>query len=737
MIRDFVQWTAAFGETGELEQLRNCRVGIEAAEYLNQRILNHPRAKEPLVPALGGLPLALTQHIQDDLAHFRSFDIEPYFVFSGLDITKQEDPFRQKTEEAAVNINAWTLYDSHEAEASVAKFGQSTYVTPEDLFRTLQSTLTEQNIRWTVAPYSAWAQLAYLEKHEYLHAIAGSSDILIFECAKIITSWDFESRQFSFIRREKCVADLSKFVGAPNISDDIFLDTCILAGTPFLPTHPILDAPNRAELIKPYSAIKTIMSNGQSGYSVVVNNNDVPPAGKEYVTRYQKARLAVKNHPVYTEEGKVEPQNSASMPNDAGQYLGQRLPDEILHYMSKGLINPRILQWRTTCQVFEVPPMDGGNSPEYKELVSSKLIPLRTPVVNLLSSSLHNWYRHQSLHQTHWYSPVDPNGKRPSTTIPVEKPSEAQAPLIVDTWNVKEATFKDVIAQYKDCGTLGAAILSLQNTDFVTKSIAKKDPKSPLSSTSEILYNSIWRFLALREYVDTKTHNLTPWGKVLVSVIEGLKGKKEHEEAAVIAVELVRMGLLTSDIDMFSAYNGAPMRGSTKDKNSNMLVSRVAGLGILHHRPIGFTGPLSQHLLGYNSIINVVRQALRDLVEVAATQMFCTGCCNRHAEIPVIAMKLPFLLPNNCALSIAVKSYLDELLSNDADPTAPETKARVVETASSRYFPQSLNLPDDLKSAFSLWDAIYAGVKSSNNSTIPEATKQLWAETDSWLSERR
>jgi len=125
MIRDFVQWTATLGETGELEQLRNCRVGIEAAEYLNQRILNHPRAKEPLVPALGGLPLALTQHIEDDLAQFRSFDIEPVFVFSGLDITKHDDPFRQKETEASVNINAWTLYDSHEAEASVAKFGQS------------------------------------------------------------------------------------------------------------------------------------------------------------------------------------------------------------------------------------------------------------------------------------------------------------------------------------------------------------------------------------------------------------------------------------------------------------------------------------------------------------------------------------------------------------------------------------------------------------------------------------
>ncbi|KAJ5024177.1 temperature dependent protein affecting M2 dsRNA replication-domain-containing protein [Bipolaris maydis] len=723
MIRDFVQWTAAFSETGELEHLRGCRVGIEAAEYLNQRILNHPRAKEPLVPALGGLPLALAQHIEEDLAAFRSFEIEPYFIFSGLDITKQGNPFGHKTAEATVNADAWNLYDSHQAEASVARFGESTYVTPEDLFRALQSILTEQKTRWTVAPYSAWAQLAYLEKNEYVHAIAASSDTLIFEATQLITSWDFEARQFSFIRREKCVADLSKFVSAPQISNDIFLDTCILAGTPFLPTLPILDAPNRAELLKPYSAIKMIMSNGQSGYSVVVSNNDVPPSGKEYVTMYQKARLAVKNHPVYTEDGKIEPQNPASIPNDAVEYLGRRLPDEILHYMSKGLISPRILQWRTTGEIFEVPPMDGGDSPEYRNLVSSKLIPLRTSVINLLSSSLHNWYRHNDLEQTNWFSPPDSNRKLASTTIHVERPSEAQAPSIVDTWN--------------DCGILGAAILSLQDADFAAKTISKKEHKNPLASSTEILYNSIWRFLALREYVDQKTHNLTQWGKVLAAVISGLKGKPEHEEAAVLAVELIRMGLLTSDINMFPTYNGAPMRGSTKDKNSNMLVSRVAGLGILHHRPIGFTGPLSQHLLGYNSIINVVRQTLRELIEVACTHMFLTGCANRHVDITSVAMKLPFLLPNNCALSIAVKSYLDELLSNDADPTAAETKARVIETASTRYFPQSLNFVEDLTTAFSMWDAIYAGVTSASSTTIPEATKQAWAETNQWLAERR
>ncbi|KAH9877912.1 hypothetical protein J1614_003129 [Plenodomus biglobosus] len=734
MIRDFVQWTATFAETSDLEQLSGCRVGVEAADYLSQRILNHARAKEPLVPALGGLPLALRQHIEEDLDTFRKYDIEPWFVFSGLDITKQDNPFGQKTEEAAVNANAWNLYDSHQAEASVAKFGESTYVTPEDLFRPLQSVLTERNIRFTVAPYSAWAQLAYLEKSQHVHAISGASEVLLFDCDKVITSWEFEERQFRSTRREKCKADLEKFAGNIRITDEIFVDACILAGTPFLPTLPNLSSPNRTELLKPYSAIKMIMSSGRTGYSVVVNNQDDPRFKEiDYIARYQKARLAVKNHPIYTEDGKIEPQNPHELPNDAVQYLGQRLPDELFHYMSKGLIAPRILQWRTTCEVYEVPPMDGGESLEYKTLVSSKLIPLRTTAFNLLSSTLHNWYRHKDLEQRCWF--LDASNKQVSTTIRVERSSESQTPAIVETWNVKEATFKDAVSQYKECGLLGSAILALQNTEFTSKSIAKKEPGNVLNTTDEILYNSIWRFLALRDYVDSN-HNLKDWGKVLVKVIAALNGKQELEEAAVLAVELLRIGVLTPDINMFPSYNGAPMRGSTQDQNANMLVSRVAGLGTLRHRPIGFTGPLSQHLLGYNSIIDVVRRTLRDLVEVASTHMFLTGCCNRHVDLPSIAMKLPFLLPNNCALSIAVKSYLDELLSNDADPTADSTKVRVVETASTRYFPQSIDFTGDLRTAFQIWDAVYDGVKNGGNA-ISAANKKLWSETDEWLAARR
>lgn len=67
--------------------------------------------------------------------------------------------------------------------------------------------------------------------------------------------------------------------------------------------------------------------------------------------------------------------------------------------------------------------------------------------------------------------------------------------------------------------------------------------------------------------------------------------------------------------------------------------------------------------------------------------------------------RLPFLLPNTCALGIAVKSYLDELLVQP-DPTSPEAKAAVKETAATRYFPQCQDLVEDLETAFKLWDAV-------------------------------
>lgn len=125
MITDFEHWNTHLGEVSQLEELKGTRVGIEAAHFLDNRMLNHSGAQEPLVPALGGSPLGLFERLTKDLDVLDKHQIQPFFVFSGLDITKQEDPFRQRREGVAVNNHAWTLYNAHKAEESVAKFRES------------------------------------------------------------------------------------------------------------------------------------------------------------------------------------------------------------------------------------------------------------------------------------------------------------------------------------------------------------------------------------------------------------------------------------------------------------------------------------------------------------------------------------------------------------------------------------------------------------------------------------
>ena len=169
-----------------------------------------------------------------------------------------------------------------------------------------------------------------------------------------------------------------------------------------------------------------------------------------------------------------------------------------------------------------------------------------------------------------------------------------------------------------------------------------------LDSQGEVLSNAIWRFLQLRGYIDEK-HQLTRWGHVLESVLITAGPSREIEEAALLAVELLRLELLSPDT-MFENYGGAPLNGTGQcssshhllsgrshriaaiDKRNCMLVSRVACLGKIQHQPKPYSGPLSKHLRAYQSIISAVRTSLRDLLEMILAAMLLEGSVNRQRE---------------------------------------------------------------------------------------------------------
>lgn len=63
-----------------------------------------------------------------------------------------------------------------------------------------------------------------------------------------------------------------------------------------------------------------------------------------------------------------------------------------------------------------------------------------------------------------------------------------------------------------------------------------------------------------------------------------------------------------------------------------MLVSRVACIAKLQHKPIGYSGPLSRQLLCYRSLISEVRAALRNLIEVVLAGLLLNGDAERDRK---------------------------------------------------------------------------------------------------------
>lgn len=168
---------------------------------------------------------------------------------------------------------------------------------------------------------------------------------------------------------------------------------------------------------------------------------------------------------------------------------------------------------------------------------------------------------------------------------------------------------------------LGLCVKSLNNSSFATRTKQKKSRN--LISKDELLANSIWRMLHLRDYIDD-SHNLTATGKMLLAIVEALP--LELQESALVAAELIRYGRLSGES---SPYPGIPDAGADNVKKAMTLVAKVACLGELDHEAIGYTGILSRNMLSYGSIVEAVRCSLRDLLEVCLTTLLLNGDANR------------------------------------------------------------------------------------------------------------
>ncbi|EAW13089.1 MKT1 family protein [Aspergillus clavatus NRRL 1] len=721
-IRPLGEWAAARTQSLPLSALKGAVVGIDASHYISQHLLHHS-TREPLLVALGGFPFALKSNIEKELQIFKELGVGCLFVFNGLDFGKKDQRPQAQAESVRAFEQAWELYDQQQADQVVDAFSSAGTPRPGSLYKFLQRILYQNGVDFIVAPYSAAAQLSYLAQgsNPVIDTIFGPSEVLLFDVDKLITRIDIEPSQFLWITKQSCQEELGR------LSSDQFLDFCLLLGSSFLRTIPAFENPafpGKAVTVR--DALPVFNQAGRNALALCAQfEEDRRMQDIQYTDLYKRAFMTVKHHVIMDVDGKVAPMDSDNAPSDMHELIGQRLPEELYFYLSRGVLGPEIPNNLTSGEVKISLPLGVEDTEIYRQTASTTLTPIRTQSICLLSNSLHRFYQTKMINVRTWFD------EKSDTSINLKTlPSVKET---IQAWKIHSHQLPDELKKLQSTTSpLKFAVQSLKDGDVISKSFtASKDSQKPLSTQEEILANVYWRFLQLRGYIDEK-NQLTPWGVCLEQALSVLDPSGNLEEATLLAIEMARFGLLNSR-QWFSHVSGGPMRGSDEDKKFNILISRVACIAKLQHKNIGYSGPLSRQLLCYRSLISEVRSTLRDLIEVVLTGLLLSGDAVRDRnDWSELSLKLPFIDDNDCGLGIAVRTYLDDL-PLQADPTSPEARAEV-KSKGKEWFQHSDSFAGNLDKAFKLWDAVYKGTQNAGRD-FKDA--QQWKDANNWLAERR
>lgn len=243
------------------------------------------------------------------------------------------------------------------------------------------------------------------------------------------------------------------------MNDDQFLDIGILVGfdhsLPFPPTVHEQALKATVDMVKYY----------KSGHAAVSAFADHPAVKTiQYSDHYARTRSMIKYSLILSSEGTVLPLPLAinspvpqghpnqhphhptanDIPQDLHEIFTNRLPDEIYFYLSRGLLGPQALVWLTTGQIVENPPLDNGETTEYKrfvkEVITDGQTGPRATALALISSVAHTFWSNRKVQGFFWFEPPTPHNQK---AVQHNSPQTAQLAERVAGWNVTYATVEE------------------------------------------------------------------------------------------------------------------------------------------------------------------------------------------------------------------------------------------------------------------------------------------------------
>ncbi|KAF8748363.1 Temperature dependent protein affecting M2 dsRNA replication [Rhizoctonia solani] len=728
-------------QTLPLSTLAESRLGIDASHYLSN-LLDNPTTRESYLAATGGIPLSLASRIEQDLRALEKLHIKPVFVFPGLPPNKRiskntpQQNAAKQMEAAQARRDAWNCYESGRNDQATKLFESRSNVEQWDLWRPVLRIFRHRNVEFIIAPYSSLAQLVYLQRHpkSYVHALYGPSELLLYAgVEKVILSLDLSAQSnFTFVTKSKMMTDLQ-------LNEDQFLDLGLLCGSEYSPTLP----PNANETsIKPFAFLDNPLMK-QSNYAET----------------FARARCMVKFALVLSSEGSVVPlpialsggsggttTTAADIPSDLHDIFTNRLPDEVFYYLSRGLFTPQPLVWLTSGQVIENPPLDNGETNEYrrfvKDVITEGATGPRATALALITSVFHNSWQKTRVMTHFWYD------NNPKNFI---SPNAAQTTSLVErvvSWNVPSTIVEDELRRQSSSTIDFALCLGATSTDkLASRTRTKPNLNHPLEKKDEVVANVIWRFLELRGFL-LHSHTHSPLARALHATLSSVRVNDKFQDSMYLFLEMVRAGVIHGNLWSGRAYSGGPSFGDDEEKKSMLLIMRVLSIVPLSCHPQPWSGPLSRELLVFNSFLRSLSKALRTLVETVALNMLLQQHARRPREdLLEIAVSLPFQQEVNTGYGILAKVYLDALVAMNGGPVksrddegVQEAKDGAMELVEETF--TGVKYPRyEVERGFRFWDAALSAIRNlsqdESGSVVSAELVESFEKAQAWLAPMR
>ncbi|GAA6002771.1 hypothetical protein JCM10207_007668 [Rhodosporidiobolus poonsookiae] len=772
-IRGLDTWLAERGLIKEcpLSALAGTRLGIDADHYLRKLLSVHEPADkcDTFTPAIGGAPLTLTAEIELNMHTLQALGIKPVFVFNGVNPLDRQPPAADD-ERNWRRGQAWEHYEQGRVPESEAEFGATRSILPADVLRIVHRQFKQRATEFVVAPYLAWAQLAYLERHEraYVHSVYGSSELFMFDgLDRVILDINFSRSTITF-------ASKASILDAMGVTVDQFLDLSILAGFEGSPTFPAID-PRDFQLA---SVVNVIKQRGSGVNAVLAFKDWAPVFQTNYPDAFARARCMIKFSLVLVaHEGRVLPLplvapppaplgpssqqppqilTAADVPVDLGEIFSSHFPDEVYYQLFRGLMGPQVVAPLATGHVMEQTPLCGG-TPEYERFIKALTELPQSPrcvSLALVSNVLHPLWSKKPISALYYFQPNS------ESIIPHSTQSTQAFIESVSKWNVNARHIEDELRRQASstidlCLCLGGT----STTSLAQRTMVPKNAERPLDKKDEIVANTLWRFLELRSFL-TSAHQHTPHASALYLAMKNSKVNDKFQEPLFLAMELLRMNVLHSGRIGTRAYSGGPnFNGGTEgDKRSMLLVMRVLSIVPLVFTAGPWNGPLSRELIVFNSFIRAASRSMRTLLEAISVNFLLRADAQRsYSDYLGVAFSLPFQSDTNTGMGILFKAYGDTVChmsggidvvlrtaKKEGDGGANQDERETVEQAKDQVlgllqeaFKNVKSVRAELERGFRFWHLVMLAVRSlrqcSTGPAIAPEVADQFEQADVWL----